>query len=511
MKKTIIKFLFAFLLLGKVIHIYAQSVTITPDGITPGIGKMNYLRLRYDALIALPNPQTGDLAYDLTFNCLRVYNGQQWVCTNRSSSNKTPIISAIDTPGSKSYDQGKGIVTDTYGNIYVTGFFSDTTTFGGVAKISEGYRSLFVAKYNSSGILQWIQTSEGTGQAQSLAIALDSNGNVYITGYFFGSVSFNGQSFTNNSVSCFLAKYTSNGSFQWIKTGTGGISNKLVLDRSNNIFITGTFTYTLSLDGTSKTSRGSNDVFLAKYDSNGNLEWVQTAGGNLDEGSNDLAVDSNQNVYLTGYFSNTAFFNQITKSSAGWTDAFIAKYTSDGNIQWVEAFGGTGHDYGTRIAVDVNNNIYYTGNFLYTVNFKGISKTARGSTDIFILKLNANRELEWLNTIDGIGTDWVQSMSIDSNNDLYLTGYFTDILVLGNRTRFPVGEQDAFIAKYNHKGTLYWAEILGGTGSEELLDIAIDSNKNIYLTGFFRQSVNINNISYTSVGNEDILIAWLQP
>ncbi len=510
MKRITLKFTLALLLLVKSIYSYAQSVTITPDGITPASGKINYPRLSYNALIALPNPQTGDLAYDLTFNCLRVYNGQRWVCTNQSSSNKTPIISAIDTPGSKSYDQGQGVATDADGNLYVTGFFSDTTTFGSVTRISEGYRSLFVAKYNSSGVLQWIQTSGGTGQAQSVDIALDTNGDVYITGYFFGTVSFNGQSFTNNSVSCFVAKYTSEGNFQWIKTGTGGISNKLILDKNNNIYLTGTFSYTLTLDGIIKNSRGSNDVFLAKYDSNGNLKWVQTAGGSLDDGGNHLAVDFNQNVYLTGYFSTTASFNQISKSSAGWSDAFIAKYNTDGNIQWVETFGGSGHDYGTRIAVDANNNIYCTGNFLYTVNFKGTSKTARGSTDIFILKLNTNRELEWLTTIDGIGTDWVQSMSIDSNNNLYLTGYFTDILVLGNKTRFPIGEQDAFVAKYNYKGILYWAEIISGTGSEEVLDLAIDTNKNLYLTGFFRQSASINNISYTSAGNEDILIARLQ-
>ena len=92
MKRITLKFTLALLLLVKSIYSYAQSVTITPDGITPASGKMNYPRLSYDALIALPNPQTGDLAYDLTFNCLRVYNGQRWVCTNQSSSNKTPII-----------------------------------------------------------------------------------------------------------------------------------------------------------------------------------------------------------------------------------------------------------------------------------------------------------------------------------------------------------------------------------------------------------------------------------
>lgn len=509
MKKTILKFVFALLLLGKNIYSYAQSVTITPDGITPATG-MNYPRLNYEILIALPDPKAGDLAYDLTFNCLRVYNGQQWVCTNRSSSNKTPIISAIDTPGSKSYDQGQGIVTDANGNIYVTGFFSDTTTFGNVTKISEGYRSLFVAKYNSGGILQWIQTSGGPGQAQSLDIALDSNDNVYITGYFFGTVSFNGQPFTNNSVSCFIACYTTNGSFKWIKAGTGGISNKLVLDKNNNAYITGTFTYTLTLEGINKTSRGSNDMFLAKYDSNGNLQWLQTAGGDLDDRGSELAIDSYQNVYLTGSFSNTAFFNQISRTSSGASDIFIAKYNPDGYVQWVEAFGGSGHDYGADIVIDDNNNIYCTGNFLYTVNFKGTSKTARGSTDIFILKLNTNRELEWLNTIDGIGTDLVQKMAIGADNNLYLTGYFTDILVLGNKTRFPVGEQDAFIVKYSPKGSFHWAEIISGTGSEEVLDLALDANKNIYLTGFFRLSASINNISYTSAGNEDILIARLQ-
>ncbi|RFS17807.1 SBBP repeat-containing protein [Emticicia sp. C21] len=509
MKKNILKFAFALLLLGKSIYTCAQSVTVTPNGITPA-STMSYPRLSYESILALSNPQTGDIAYDLTFDCLRVYNGQQWVSVNRSSANKTPIASTIDTPGSKSYDQGQGIATDANGNIYITGFFGDTATFGNITKISESFRCLFVAKYNKSGILQWIQITGGTGQAYALDIGLDTYGNVIITGYFFGTVSFNGSPVTASGTNCFIAKYTNSGSFQWVKTGTGGVYNKLALDNNNNIYITGTFMNTLTVDGITKTSRGYNDLLLAKYDSNGNIKWVQTAGGNLDDGGNHLAIDANQNIYLTGYFSNTAYFNQLTKTSFGASDAFIARYSNDGNIQWVENFGGVGHDYAMSVAVDENNNVYCTGNFLYTVNFKGITKTARGSTDIFILKLKNSRELEWLQTIDGVGTDWVKSMSLSSDNTLYVTGYFTDILVLGNKTRLPVGEQDAFVAKYNHKGNLYWAEIISGSGSEEILDLAIDTNKNIYITGFFRQIAQINNINYTSAGNEDILIARLQ-
>ena len=246
----------------------AQSVTIQPSGITPAVGG-TYPRLTYDALIALPNPQKGDMAYDLTFNCLRVYNGNKWVCTFQSPTDPTPNMAAIAKAGGTSSDIGYGVAVDGSGNVYVTGKLRDTASFGTTNLTSAGVEDIFVAKYNGSGVLQWVQKAGGTSEDVGLGVAVDGSGNVYVTGYFEGAVTF----------------------------GT-----------------------------TNLTSEGGNDLFVAKYNGSGVLQWVQKAGGaNFDRG-NGIAVDGTGNVYVTGNFQSTASFDTTTlSSSAGSWDIFVAR------------------------------------------------------------------------------------------------------------------------------------------------------------------------------------------
>lgn len=167
----------------------AQSVTIRPSGITPAIGG-TYPRLAYDALVTLPNPQRGDLAYDLTFNCLRVYNGSKWVCTFQSPTDSTPNLAAIAQGGGIDWDKGYGIVIDGSGNVYVTGSFGGIATFGNTTLTSAGSSDVFITKYDESGALQWVQKAGSRGPDVGQNIAVDRSGNVYITGSFIGEITF---------------------------------------------------------------------------------------------------------------------------------------------------------------------------------------------------------------------------------------------------------------------------------------------------------------------------------
>jgi hypothetical protein len=146
---------------GAVMLSFAQNVTITPGGITPAMTG-SYPRISYDAILALPNPAKGDMAFDMTFNCLRVYTGSKWICTYQSPSDPTPNIAALASAGGTSSDVGFGIAVDGSGSVYVTGYYQGTATFGTTSKTSAGFSDIFVAKYNSSGALQWVQSAGGT-------------------------------------------------------------------------------------------------------------------------------------------------------------------------------------------------------------------------------------------------------------------------------------------------------------------------------------------------------------
>jgi hypothetical protein len=148
-----------FLLLLSVSIVDAQNVTISPGGITPALTG-TYPRISYDAILALPSPTIGDMAYDITFLCLRVYNGNRWVCTYQLPGE--PVNGAfIAAAGGTSDDNASSAAVDALGNVYVAGGYSGTATFGNTSKTSKGDSDIFVAKYNANGVLQWVQSAGG--------------------------------------------------------------------------------------------------------------------------------------------------------------------------------------------------------------------------------------------------------------------------------------------------------------------------------------------------------------
>ena len=149
--------------------------------------------------------------------------------------------------------------------------------------------------------------------------------------------------------------------FGWAKRAGGNDSDSsraIAADRMGNCYATGWFIGTATFGGTTLTSSGEGDIFVAKYDRAGKVLWARRAGGgSFDEGSG-IAVDDTGNCYVTGYFSGTATFGGATLTSGGNGEVFVAKYDSAGNVIWVKHGGGTDEDHGNGIAVDGMGNCY---------------------------------------------------------------------------------------------------------------------------------------------------------
>ncbi len=279
------------------------------------------------------------------------------------------------------------------GSVIMTGSFnfkSTTLDFnpggsGGTVS-NAGDADIYVAKYDTSGNFLWAKSVGGSGSDIGSGVAADSDGNVFVTGYYSSaSMDFNpggaGGSVTNlGSTDIFLVKYDSSGNFLWSKS-MGGIrtdmGNAIAVDGIGNVYITGRYGFAISPPasdfnpggaGGTITPVGNIDVYIAKYDAGGNFRWVKGMGGSNMEYALGITADAIGNVYFTGWYqSNSIDFNiggtggSVTKLGTN-NNAFLAAYDSAGNFRWVNNLGGSGgYTQGLATIMSGMGNVYVTG------------------------------------------------------------------------------------------------------------------------------------------------------
>ena len=362
-------------------------------------------------------------------------------------------------------------------------------------------------------VWQWAKQAGGTDYDFGQDIAIDSSGNSYITGYFPGNASFGTTELTSSGgIDIFVAKLDSDGNWLWAQKA-GGTSDdggySIAIDSSGNSYVTGYFHSTASFGNITLTSSGSYDIFVAKLDSNGNWLWAKKAGGTSDDYGYSITIDFSGNSYVTGYFYSTASFGTTTLTSSGDCDIFVAKMDSSGNWLGANQAGGTGEDYGFSIAIDSSGNSYVTGYFQGIAYFGTTTLTSSGGDDIFVATLNNGGNWQWAQKAGGTSPDYGYGIAIDSSGNSYVTGYFWGTASFGTTTLTSSGDIDIFIAKLDSSGNWLGAKQAGGTSNDYGYGIAIDSLGNSYVTGYFEGTASFGTTTLTSNGGNDIFVAKL--
>jgi uncharacterized delta-60 repeat protein len=334
--------------------------------------------------------------------------------------------------GTSSQDYGRGVTVDSSDNIYVTGY-----TAGGLdGNTSSGERDIFLVKYNSSGVKQGTKQLGTSSQDYARGVTVDSSNNIYVSGSTYGGLDGNTNS---GSYDTFLVKYNSSGTKQWTQqlgTSSRDIVRRVTVDSSDNIYLTG---YTAGgLDG--NTNSGDNDVFLVKYNSSGVKQWTQQLGSTSSEVGYGVAVDSSDNIYLTGYTAGGLDWN----TNSGDNDTFLVKYNSSGVKQWTQQLGTSTDDLGYGVAVDSSDNIYLTG---WTQG--GLDgNTNAGGQDIFLVKYNSSGVKQWTQQLGSTSSEVGYGVTVDSSDNIYVTG--TTYGGLDGNTNS--GNLDIFLVKFNSDG-----------------------------------------------------------
>lgn len=406
---------------------------------------------------------------------------------------------------------------------------------------------------------QWAYSIGDVGQENLDDIATDSENNIIISGQMYSTTDMDPTEFSEilyqiGQQDAFIEKFNADGYVEWGLNFGGAYYDgvyQIAVDKDDNIFAVGYYRGTIDcdpdmVDVANIPGYGGYDMFLVKFDKNGEFIWAHGFGDvsalDYDDFVNSVAVDDDGSVYITGQFRGSIDFDpgpdvHAINATITSIDCFAAKYNADGEYQWAFRISGFDGEYGTAITIDNNSDVIIAGQFEGTAEFSGHLITAAGGEilgypkegDVFIAKHNSDDgSYIWAKTIFG---DTEQNagysnnafaLKTDADNNIYITG-----LLYGegdfdmNDDEFIVtayGDYDNYFAKYSPEGDLIWVHTTAPKLPGYNLDMAIDGNNDIYLTGFFGYSTGVpyeadfdfnpdSIYALQSLGENDIYIA----
>jgi hypothetical protein len=323
-------------------------------------------------------------------------------------------------------DKAAGVAVDANGFICVTGQTNGDLN----GNINSGGVNAFIAKFDSSGNIQWTKLSGTILGETGMAVAVDGNANVYMMGVTYEN---DVDPFHPGNSDVFLSQYDSFGLLQWrrlISSTEGDFGYGLAADGNGSLFITGHTGGNLN----GNTNAGGADAFIVKYSSAGVLLWTRMLGSSGDDLARSVAVDANGNAYITGYTNG----NLEGNVNQGNGDAFIAKYDGSGTLQWTKLLGSPGQEFGYAIKAGSDGYVYVSGST--DGNLDGNSNA--GLTDIFLGKFDSAGSKRWMKTIGSTDSESGEDIDV-RNGDIFMTGE-----TAGNLNGYiNSGGTDAFLLK----------------------------------------------------------------
>jgi hypothetical protein len=473
------------------------------------------------------------------------------------SSQQPPPIPAFRF-GSIGHDAATAMAVDSEGNVIMAGYFQNSVDFdpgpGTTLLQNTSGLDMVIAKYNRIGRLLWARDVGGNTEVVPHNICIDADDNIVIAGEFgISGAGTTSADFdpgpgtatltTSGGRDPFVAKYDPDGNYVWARSLSATVpiptddrAWDVAVDADGNVYFCGELRGSFNLipsSGSSQLylSQGGSDIFVEKLDSFGNFVWGFGIGGAVDDSATSIAVDSSGHLFVSGTFSYNVDFDPgpavSLRSSAGGTDVFVARFTTDGQFEEAISFGGPQSETTSSgvMRLDSASNLYLGGQFLGSIDFDPgsgqhvLSNTGSGLNS-YVASYTSDLNLRWVFPLSSSdGTNGVNRVAVDSQQCVWVTGFFggTTDFDGGGPTQRQLskgqnGATDAFLAKYENTGAFLWARGLGASlsGSDNLtagLGMILDPQDNAYLAGQFFGQVDFNPASkpykLTSAGKED--------
>lgn len=420
--------------------------------------------------------------------------------------------------GGVSFLGKQDIGVDASGNSHVAGYFSGSVSFGPFTLTSKAGHDVYVVKYGPEGNVIWARQAEVAYNedrfGNPLQVAVDAEGNTYVSGRIDNTATFGPVTLpkpVDGQSRYYVVKYSPAGELVWARIigSSFGLSG-LAVDGEQNIYITGYISASSATFGTiefPKLTSGEN-FFIAKYNAGGFVEWARIADKIDYEVGQDVAADAEGNVYAAGWFFGTVTFGTTTLTSGNNLNLFVVKYDTKGNAVWASQAGGT-HEYiySLGITADGAGGCLVTGPFNNSISFGPTTLVSLGEEDAFIAKYDEKGLPVWARQLGGPFRDFGLGIVADNQGNSYITGAFGGSVRVGSTTLSSRGEFDAFVLKLNAGGEPIWVSQGGGPSVDAGSGIGIDAEGNAYIAGIVGRNATFGEIAVTTEGTADVFIA----
>lgn len=429
--------------------------------------------------------------------------------------------------GAEGDEVAVSLAVDGDGNTLVAGYFESVVDVdpgpGEELLVSNGQNDAFVMKLDAAGTLIWVLQVGGASADYATGVSVDAAGNVYVTGAFNEVVDFDPGAGVAELTSAgehdiFLAKYSPAGAYlgSWGMGGPGYDEPKCVAaGPQGNVYLLSYFTGTIDADPGSgvlaTASQGQLDMLVQRFTSDGELVWAQGTGSSGADLGLSMALDSEENIWITGSFEGTVDFDPGPASSpltsAGAWDIFVTKRSADGTLVWAGSMGGVENfDTGYDIALDAEGNAIVTGSFFGSGDFDPgagvhtLTASSLGSDDVFVQKLSPSGELLWAKALGGEGADLGYGVGVTSDGRIMLTGFFSGTadfdpdptVVFELTTSSAANFFDSFRCELGPDGAFLGASPFGGAGSIATQPIAIGPDDAVTIAGHFENTADMD-------------------
>lgn len=399
--------------------------------------------------------------------------------------------------GGSGADSAGRIAVAPDGDVVVTVSFQGSARFDGVAVSGIGQAGIAVLRYAPGGGIRWGAANGGSGTVIPAGVAVDRGGSSYVVGSFTRTISFGGTVLASNGdYDVFIAKLSPAGTWIWARSGGGteaDIAGGIVVDSLDRPIIVGTFSQGARFDTAEIGVVGGSDLFIAKYESTGQLLWIVDDGGPGDERAIDVGVDATGAIAVVGEVEGRGVLGGTDLGASAMTDIVVGRYSRDGLPDWGLRLGGDAIDAAGGIAVDPFGNITIVGSFIDSIDLGSTTIVGPHQPCAFLVRMNARGEVRW-----GVGGDGGPSRGVDvsiaPNGTAVMIANFLDSMRIGSLLFASLGGDDVALVTIDPSGGVIWGDYNPLVGVTRGGSVAFDRAGELYAAGTYSRAARFGSV-----------------